>query len=91
MPDELFRWYRSKMTDHPLQSFEKPIRLTGRGDSIPRTYIHCRPGMAVVAPSAGLARRRGWAYLEIDGPHDVEVVNPEAVVAALLTILTVTP
>jgi len=87
MPVELFRWYRPKMTDHPVGAFEEPIRLTGRGDAIPRTYIRCRQGSEVVIPSAELARRRGWRYVEIEGPHDVQVVNPEAVVAVLLSIL----
>jgi pimeloyl-ACP methyl ester carboxylesterase len=87
MPAELFRWYRSKMTDHPLRAFEEPVRLTGRGDAIPRTYIRCRQGAEVVILSAELARRRGWGYVEIDGPHDVQVVKPEAVVAVLLSIL----
>jgi len=84
MSAELFHWYRAKVTDQPLLAFEEPIRLTGRGDGIPRTYIRCRQGAEVVGPSAELARRRGWGYVEIDGPHDVQVVYPDAVVAALL-------
>ena len=86
MSDELLRWYAGKMTDHPLQAFEEPIRLTGRGDAILRTYIRCRQGAEVVAPSAEVARRKGWGYVEIDGPHDVQVVNPAAVVAVLRAI-----
>jgi pimeloyl-ACP methyl ester carboxylesterase len=86
MSVELFHWYRAKMTDHPLRAFEEPIRLTGRGDAIPRTYIRCLQGAEVVAPSAELARRRGWGYVEIDGPHDVQVVNPDAVVGVLRAI-----
>ena len=86
MSDELFRWYIAKMTDHPLRAFEEPIRLTGRGDSIPRTYIRCLQGHEAVAPFAELARRKGWGYVEIDGPHDAHVVVPDAVVAALRAI-----
>jgi pimeloyl-ACP methyl ester carboxylesterase len=86
MSEELFRWYIGKMTDHPLRAFEEPIHLTGRGDSIPRTYIRCRQGHEAVAASAELARRLGWRYVEIDGPHDVQVVSPATVVAVLRSI-----
>jgi len=86
MSDELFAWYSAKMTDHPLRAFEEPIWLTGRGDSIPRTYVRCLQGEEAVESSAERARQQGWPYVEIDGPHDPQVVVPDAVVTVLRAI-----
>jgi len=48
---------------------------------------YTRPPLASIEPSRERARAKpGWRYLELAVPHDVEVANPETVVALLAGI-----
>jgi len=69
-------WYVERVRDHPLAAFAQPLRLSGRGDAIPRSYIRCLQSDAPVARSIERARRAGWTMLEIAAHHDAQVDDP---------------
>lgn len=69
-------WYLERARDHPLAAFEQPLRLAGRGDRIPRSYIRCLRSDAPLEPMIERARTAGWQIQEIDTHHDAQVGDP---------------
>jgi len=69
-------WYVERVRHHPLAAFEQPLRLSGRGDAIPRSYIRCLQSDAPLASSIERARSAGWTMLEIAAQHDAQVDDP---------------
>lgn len=74
-------WLQQRLRAHPLQTFTESTRLTGAVDRIPGTGIHCRPQ---IFPFADLATNLGYDLVAIDGPHDLMLADPEALVRELL-------
>jgi pimeloyl-ACP methyl ester carboxylesterase len=64
-------WYAARARAHPLAAFEQPLRLTGRGDDIPRLYIRClRSDLPL---DRVLERVADWPSAEIDTHHDAHI------------------
>ena len=79
-------WLESKLTDHPLLSFEQPLPETPPA-SLPRTYIHCTVGPVAgsFAPFAARAQSEpGWSYHEVATGHDAMITAPETLSDLLL-------
>ncbi|HVM31155.1 MAG TPA: alpha/beta fold hydrolase [Candidatus Limnocylindrales bacterium] len=85
-PPEMEGWYAPKLVPHPLACFDQPIRLSGASDTVPRSYIDCRPADAqswVFERFADRARSDGWDYHHLPVGHDAQVLAPEALVGIL--------
>ncbi|MEW6668855.1 MAG: alpha/beta hydrolase [Thermodesulfobacteriota bacterium] len=79
-------WMTPRRVMQPIKTFEQPVRLSGAGGRLPRTYIYCtRPGpVDIFQPFARRARSQpGWRYLEIDASHSPHVTAPEALAALM--------
>lgn len=84
-------WIMPRRVTQPRQSFEEPIRITGAGNWLQKTYVYCTriaPG-DVFRPFAERARSEpGWRYLELDASHSPHVTAPQALAALLDHIVT---
>jgi pimeloyl-ACP methyl ester carboxylesterase len=79
-------WITPRRVMQPIKTFEQPVRLSGAGDRLPKTYIYCtRTGpVDIFKPFAQGARSQpGWRYLEIDASHSPHVTAPEALAVLL--------
>jgi pimeloyl-ACP methyl ester carboxylesterase len=87
-------WVTPRRVMHPLEAFAQPIRLTGAGARVPRTFIYCTrvaPG-DVFGQFARQARSEpGWRYLEIDASHSPHVTAPEALATLLDQVVAASP
>ena len=86
-PAQYPAWYVERSRPHPLACFEKPIRLEGRGEAIPRSYVKCLQSDVPLDRSVARAREAGWTMAEIDTHHDPQLANP-AQIARLLDAAT---
>jgi pimeloyl-ACP methyl ester carboxylesterase len=79
------RWMAERLVPHPWKTATDPLRLpTGRGRSLPRTFILCTRRSS---PSVGAERARsepGWRLREIDTGHDAMVTAPRELSELLL-------
>jgi pimeloyl-ACP methyl ester carboxylesterase len=86
-PSQYPAWYVERSRPHPLACFEQPIRLEGRAEAIPRSYVRCLQSDVPLDRCVTRAREAGWAMAEIDTHHDAQVAEP-AELARLLTAAT---
>jgi pimeloyl-ACP methyl ester carboxylesterase len=78
-------WYPERSRPHPLAAFEQPLRLEGRGDGIPRSYIEC--GRSDIPLDLSVERAAGWPMREIDTHHDAQIVDPAGLSALMIASL----
>lgn len=79
-------WIMPRRVMQPIRSFEEPVRLSGAGERVPKTYIYCtRPGpVDVFRPFAERASTEsGWQYVEIDASHSPHITAPETLAGLL--------
>jgi pimeloyl-ACP methyl ester carboxylesterase len=84
-----WEWVRSKLTDHPLKTWETPFSLTNpAARSIPRTYIYCTEGCSPeeVANQQNECARMGWQYLSLPTGYDAMITAPKELAELLLEI-----
>ena len=81
--------YVERLRPQPAASFAEPIRLTGQPQP-PATYVRFTGfsfdeslGQDPIALVAERVRGLGWDYLEVQGPHDAHLTNPEGLVELL--------
>jgi pimeloyl-ACP methyl ester carboxylesterase len=74
-------WLAARLLPQPLRTFTEPTRLSGAVDRIPGTAIYCRPQ---TYPFDRFGEAIGYRTLAVDGPHDVMLTDPEALVRTLL-------
>jgi pimeloyl-ACP methyl ester carboxylesterase len=84
--------YVARLRPQPLATFTEPLRMTGAGDRLPRAFVRClkfpiNMGGDPIAPMAARARAEGWAYREIDAPHDPHLFDPVATAAVLHSLV----
>ena len=78
-------WITPRRVPQPRRCFTQPVKLTGAGAGLRRTYVRCaRPGaIDVFLPFAQRAQTEGWRYLEIDATHSPNVTAPDALARLL--------
>ena len=72
-------WVRRRMTPHPANTWDSPIKLAHPiGNGRPTTYIACvQPQLASTEKYAQWARQQpGWVVLELRTGHDAMVTAP---------------
>jgi pimeloyl-ACP methyl ester carboxylesterase len=86
-PGEAGRRYASRLSPQPIGTFTGAARLTGAADALPHTYVRCTGHDAfeetVFASSLRRASDLGWRILELEAPHDAQVLAPERLVELL--------
>lgn len=79
-------WLTPRLTPHPWLTYTEPLRLTGKGDQVPSTFIECVDWMRVFAAQAQRAAARGWPVHEIATGHEAMVTAPDELAALLLDV-----
>jgi pimeloyl-ACP methyl ester carboxylesterase len=81
--------YVERLRPQPAASFAEPIRLTGKAPP-PATYVRFTGfafdeslGQDPIALVAERVRKLGWDYMEVRGPHDAHLTNPQGLVELL--------
>jgi hypothetical protein len=77
------RWYLDRAAAHPLAAFEQPLRLAGRRQAIPTTYIRCTESDVPLDSSIERAQAAGWTMRELATGHDAQVFDPVGLAALL--------
>lgn len=76
---------RSRLTTTPLRCWIDPVRLTGDGARVPRTYVFCkRSGFGKVA--ARLREDPDWDFRELDTKHMAMYTAPRELADLLLEL-----
>lgn len=86
---EDLEWMVERLTDHPLATFEQPIKLASpEAAGLPGAYILCtgRKNEWFEA-MAKRAKAMGYQYFEIPTGHDAMISAPRDLVAILLEIV----
>jgi hypothetical protein len=82
-------WAMPRRVTQPIETFRQPIRLSGKIDQLPRSYVYCAkfgPG-DVFRPFADRARTDpAWRYFEMAASHNPQVTMPEALADLLCGI-----
>ena len=80
---EHYELLRERLTTTPLRCFAEPVRLTGEGERVPRTYVLCtKSGFGPVAER--VRGERGWDYRELETQHMAMLTAPRELAAMLL-------
>jgi pimeloyl-ACP methyl ester carboxylesterase len=80
-----FELLRAGLTSTPLRCWTEPVRLTGAGERVPRTYIWCkRSGFGAIA--RGLRDDPAWDVRELDTKHMAMYTKPRELAALLLEL-----
>jgi hypothetical protein len=76
---------RERLTTTPLRCLSEPIRLTGTGERVPRTYVWCtQSGFKPIAER--VRNEPGWDYRELDTKHMAMYTAPGELTALLLEL-----
>jgi pimeloyl-ACP methyl ester carboxylesterase len=81
-------WMAERLTGHPWQCFEQPLRLTNEDAfrSIPQYHVVCTSTLATRDPQLIADARAAGRLWDIDTGHDLMITEPEAVADALLEV-----
>lgn len=79
-------WLTPRLTPHPWLTYTEPLRLTGRGDQVPATFIECVDWMRVFQGQAERAAVLGWPTHQIATGHEAMVTAPDELAELLLEI-----
>ena len=83
-------WMQSKLTQHPLKTWEMPISFTNpTARSIPRTLIHCTEGYSPeeVVNEEKNCVESGWQYRQLATGHDAMITAPSELTELLLEFI----
>jgi pimeloyl-ACP methyl ester carboxylesterase len=86
-------WCLPRRRMQPLLAFSTPVRLSGAGEALPRSYIYCTrsgPGDVFRPFSEQAKASPAWRYFELDASHNPHITMP-ATLAALLHDIAVQP
>jgi|SRR5579871_4275603 len=75
-------WVLPRLTPHPIRTFREPVRLSGKGARVPRTYINCIGDKPLGQPKTTQAEGID-DYCELRTGHDAMVTAADAVVEML--------
>jgi len=91
LPPERAAWLKARRMPQPLRTFEEPIRLTGAGAGLPRSYIYCirkPPGDAFASVAARCKNDPTWQYREIDSDHTPNANAPDRLADLIDELIT---
>jgi len=91
LPPERAAWLKARRMPQPLRTFEEPIRLTGAGAGLPRSYIYCirkPPGDAFASVAARCKNDPTWQYREIDSDHTPNATAPDRLADLIDELIT---
>jgi pimeloyl-ACP methyl ester carboxylesterase len=80
-------WLTPRRRHQPTRCFSQKLALTGAGQGVPRTYIHCtrKEGHDVFRQFADRFRDDpAWRFRAMDASHSPNVTAPEALATLLL-------
>ncbi len=83
-------WMKSKLTAHPLKTWETPFSLTNQiARSIPRTFIHCTEGVSQEEREnqERNCTQMGWQYRMLPTGHDAMITAPQELTKLLLELV----
>jgi pimeloyl-ACP methyl ester carboxylesterase len=80
-------WLTPRLTPHPWLTYTETLRLAGKGDQVPATFIECVDWMRVFTAQAERAAARGWPVREISTGHEAMVTAPAELAALLLDVV----
>jgi hypothetical protein len=83
-------WLSRRLTPHPLNSYQVPIRLNHPlGNGLRKIYITCTSPRyeGLVKTKEWIRRQSEWECLEIRSGHEFMVISPGALVEALTSCL----
>ncbi|MFN8036790.1 MAG: alpha/beta hydrolase [Acidimicrobiia bacterium] len=86
--DDDVAWMADRLTGHPWQCFEQPLRLTNEAAlwAIPQYHIVCTSTLATRDRGLMATARAAGRLWDIDTGHDLMITEPEAVANALLEV-----
>lgn len=86
-------WVDRQCTMQPLATFQQPLRLSGRIDSVKNVTFILATGYegSPFMPSYERAKAKGWKTLSIPCGHDVMLDRPEELTSLLQNAATIRP
>lgn len=82
-------WILPRRVMQPLATFAQPLRVSGAGDHLPRSYIYCTRAAPddVFRQFAERARSEpGWRCYDLDASHSPNITAPESLADLLAAI-----
>ena len=84
----LIAWSQPRMTAQAARSFTEQVAGDPMAEPIRRTYLKCsaNPNPQFKAIAAGIQKDKRFRYAEVDGHHDVMLIDPPRFVSSLLSL-----
>jgi pimeloyl-ACP methyl ester carboxylesterase len=84
----LIAWAQPRMTAQAALSFTEPVLGDPMAEAVRRTYLKCtpNPNPQFKAIAAGIQKDSRFRYAEVEGHHDVMLIDPQRFVSSLLAI-----
>lgn len=79
-------WVTPRRMAQPIKTFTQPVRLTGGGAALPRTYVYCTSpaGDAFTRIAARLRNDPSWRVVDFPTGHNVHYTMPRELADLLL-------
>ncbi len=86
---EHLAWVSARRQAQPVKTFTQPVRLTGGGADLPRTYVYCTnpPGDAFTRIATRLRNDPAWKVVEFPTGHNVHYTMARELADLLLAAL----
>lgn len=84
----LIAWSQPRMTAQAARSFTEQVAGDPMAEPIRRTYLKCstNPNPQFKAIAAGIQKDNRFKYAEVEGHHDVMLIDPPRFVSSLLSL-----
>jgi hypothetical protein len=86
---EHLAWVNPRRQSQPVKTFTQPVRLTGAGANLPRTYVYCTnpAGEAFTRTVARLRQNPAWTVVDYPTGHNVHYTMARELADLLLAQL----
>jgi pimeloyl-ACP methyl ester carboxylesterase len=84
----LVAWAHPRMTAQAALSFTEKVQGDPMAETIRRTYLKCtaNPNPQFKSIAAAILKDKRFRYAEVDGHHDVMLIDPQRFVSSLLVL-----
>lgn len=84
----LVAWGQPRMTAQAALSFTEQVQGDPMAESVRRTYLKCatNPNPQFKSIAAGIQNDSRFRYAEVEGHHDVMLIDPQRFVSSLLSL-----